>query len=539
MKKQMTWLLFSLLVCAVAVHAQPAPPAQWHHLDPVADKTIGISTERAYELLRTQPAQPRKPVIVAVIDGGIDVNHEDLKSVLWTNPGEIAGNGNDDDRNGYADDIHGWNFHGGRDGRNIEHEQKEETRLYARLKPLYEGKSRASLPPTQQQEYDLWTVVKPYFEERRAKAEKDYQEDTKFLEEDRANLQTLKKAFGVSRLDSALLHHPPTTDTTLLNLARQYYRPMARRQDADADSLVRYFETFNTQLKARLEYAYNVQADERAIVGDNPADLTERFYGNANLVTPLSGRGTFHGTHVSGIIAADRTNALGVKGVADQVRILSVRCIPDGDERDKDVANAIRYAVDNGAKIINMSFGKYFSPEKAVVDEAIRYADRKGVLIVHAAGNDHLDLDSARQYPSATYLNGQTIPNMITVGASYRSNDSTLAASFSNYGKNSVDVFAPGVDIWSCDAGNKYRPSQGTSMATPVVAGIAAVLKTYFPHLSPADLKRIILQSAIPNHTTVVKPGTKQKVDFATLSRTGGIVNLHEAVKLAMSAKKK
>jgi subtilisin family serine protease len=515
--------------------AQTTPPPQWHHLDPTTDNAIGISTDRAYELLKTAPAQPRKPVIVAVIDGGIDQNHEDLKSVLWTNAKEIAGNGKDDDRNGYVDDVHGWNFHGGRDGRNMEHEQKEETRLYARLKPLYEGKTKASLTPAQQQEYDLWTVVKPYFEQKRADVEKEYREDTKLLEEDKANLQILKKAFGVSRLDSALLHHPPTTDTTLLNLARLYYRPMAVMQNADADSLVRYFETFNTRIKERLDYAYNLQADERVIVGDNPADLTERFYGNANLITPLNGRGTFHGTHVSGIIAADRTNALGVKGVADRVQILSVRCIPDGDERDKDVANAIRYAVDNGANIINMSFGKYFSPEKAVVDEAMRYADRKGVLIVHAAGNDHLDLDSARQYPSTTYLDGQTIPNLITVGASNRSNDSTLAASFSNYGATTVDVFAPGVGIWSCDAGNKYRPSQGTSMATPVVAGIAAVLKTYFPNLSPADLKRIILQSAVVYHTQVVKPGTKQKVDFATLSTTGGIANLYEAVKRAMA----
>ncbi len=538
MKTQLQLSLLSFLT--VTVYAQPTPPPQWHHLDPATDKAIGISTERAYELLKTAPAsrlptQPRKPVIVAVIDGGIDQNHEDLKSVLWTNPNEIAGNGKDDDRNGYADDVHGWNFHGGRDGRNMEREQKEETRLYARLKPLYEGKSRASLTPAQQQEYDLWTVVKPYFEQKRAKAEKDYQEDSTYLAEDRDNLQTLKKAFGVSRLDSALLHRPPTTDTTLLKLARQYYRPMAMRHENDADSLLRYFETFNTQIKARLDYAYNPQANERVIVGDNLADLTERYYGNANLITPLNGRGTFHGTHVSGIIAADRTNALGVKGVADRVQILSVRCIPDGDERDKDVANAIRYSVDNGAKIINMSFGKYFSPEKAIVDEAIRYADRKGVLIVHAAGNDHLDLDSARQYPSPTYLNGQTIPNMITVGASNRNNDSTLAATFSNYGQQSVDVFAPGVAIWSCDAGNKYRPSQGTSMATPVVAGIAAVLKTYFPNLSPADMKRIILQSAVVYHTLVVKPGTKQKVDFATLSKTGGIANLYEVVKLAMA----
>ncbi|GAB3712371.1 hypothetical protein GCM10027592_50770 [Spirosoma flavus] len=217
---------------------------------------------------------------------------------------------------------------------------------------------------------------------------------------------------------------------------------------------------------------------------------------------------------------------------------MSIVAIPDGDEYDKDVANAIRYAVDNGASVVSMSFGKYFSPEKRLVDEAMRYANQKGVLLVHAAGNDHVDLDSAAQYPSNTYLNGQIIPNLITVGASSRDNDSTLVASFSNFGQRNVDVFAPGVMIMSTTPKGNYGPGSGTSMATPVVAGMAALLKTYFPNLSPADLKRIILQSAATYHTQVLKPGTKRKVDFATLSKTGAIVNLYEAVKLAMTVKK-
>ncbi|WP_460503893.1 S8 family serine peptidase, partial [Hymenobacter agri] len=234
-----------------------------------------------------------------------------------------------------------------------------------------------------------------------------------------------------------------------------------------------------------------------------------------------------------GIIAADRANGLGGRGVAEQVRILSVRAVTLGDERDKDVANAIRYAVDNGASIISMSFGKYFSPDKAVVDAAMRYANAKGVLLVHGAGNDHLNYDSMPAFPSTRFLNGQTIPNLITVGASARTNDEHLVADFSNYGSNTVDVFAPGVDIVSTYPNNQYHAGSGTSMAAPVVAGIAAVLKVNFPYLTPADLKRIILASAAPVHTQVRRPGTKQLVDFATLSRTGGIVNLYEAVRLA------
>lgn len=509
-------------------------PTQWHHLDPAADKTIGISTERAYELLKKLPT-PSRPVIVAVIDGGVDINHEDLKSVLWTNPNEVAGNGKDDDHNGYVDDVHGWNFVGTKDGHTLAFIQKEETRLYARLKPLYEGKNRASLSPKQQAEFDLYQVVKPYYISKRVEAETTFRKDTELLNEDKDHIDKLKKAFGVSRVDTAMLRKPPFTDTTLLQNARSYYRMLKRNGGANLDTIVTYFSSFNKQLKARLDYAYNPDYNPGTVRGDNPDNLTERYYGNADAIGDYTERGTRHGTHVAGIIAADRTNSADVKGIADHVQIMSVVAVPDGDEYDKDVANAIRYAVDNGASVINMSFGKYFSPEKAVVDEAIRYADRKGVLLIHAAGNDNLDLDSAQQYPSPSYLNGQVIPNLITIGASSLNNDSSLVAPFSNYGQRMVDVFAPGVLIQSTIPKGKYGPSSGTSMATPVVAGIAAVLKTYFPKLTPANLKRIIVQSAIPYHTRVLKPGTKQKVDFATLSKTGAIVNLYEAVRLAMA----
>ena len=523
-----------LLFISGSLLAQTTPPAQWHHLDPATDKAIGISTDRGYELLKTMPAQSRKPVIVAVIDGGVDSNHEDLKSVIWTNAKEIAGNGKDDDGNGYVDDVHGWNFLGLTDGHTLGALQKEETRLYARLKPLYEGKNRASLSPAQQIEYDLYQQVKPYYAQKRAEAESNYKSDSLLLAEDKAHVAALQKAFGVGRLDSALLHKPPTTDTTLLRYAREYYRGLKQQNKANLDGMIPFYEAFNARLKNRLRYAYNPDYTPKPGKGDNPADLTSRFYGNADAIGDYTERGTWHGTHVGGIIAADRTNTVGVKGVADQVKLMSLVAIPDGDERDKDVANAIRYAADNGASIVCMSFGKYFSPEKAIVDEAMRYADQKGVLLVHAAGNDHLDLDSARQYPLATYLDGRIIPNLITVGASNQLNDSTLTATFSNYGQHSVDVFAPGVGIQSTTPKGEYGPGSGTSMATPVVAGIAAILKTYFPNLGPAELKRIILQSAVPYHTPVLKPGTKQKVDFATLSKTGGIVNLYEAVKLAM-----
>jgi subtilisin family serine protease len=522
----------STLLLAATCHAQ-SPFAQWHHLDPSTDKAMGISTDQAYALLRARPGRPAaRPIIVAVIDGGIDTAQVDLRRVLWHNPQEIAGNGLDDDHNGYADDVYGWNFTGGADGRNVFRNQKEETRLYARLRPLYEHQTLTTVPASKKAEFRLYEQVKKAYTTKRAAAEADYQDDTRELAKDLANVATLRRAYGVAVLDSGRLRQPPApADTTLPRLAARYYRAV-RGKFPNLDSLTNQYGRYNTKLKQVLDCEYNLAYDPQPLVGDHPANLAERHYGNPDVKADPRDHGTEHGTHCAGIIAADRTNDLGVRGIAEQVRILSVRAIPMGDERDKDVANAIRYAVDNGASIISMSFGKYFSPQKAVVDEAMRYADAKGVLLVHAAGNDHLNVDSTTQYPNPRFLNGQLIPNLITVGASARTNDEHLVASFSNYGRL-VDVFAPGVEVLSTYPNNQYRPGSGTSMAAPVVAGVAAVLKVSFPQLTPADLKRIILASAAPVHTQVRRPGSQELVDFATLSRTGGIVNLCEAVRLA------
>jgi subtilisin family serine protease len=240
-----------------------------------------------------------------------------------------------------------------------------------------------------------------------------------------------------------------------------------------------------------------------------------------------------HGTHVAGIIGAVRNNDVGVDGIAPSVKVMMVRAVPDGDERDKDIANAIRYAVDNGAQVINMSFGKAFSPQKAAVDSAVRYADAHGVLMVHAAGNDAENSDVKASFPSPNYLGGGRAQNWIEVGASSWKSGESLVAPFSNYGHTLVDVFAPGVDILSTVPGG-YERDSGTSMAAPVVTGLAALLLDYFPTLTGADVKRIILASAV-RHTdqSVQKPGGGS-VRFGELSATGGIVNAYAAIKMAM-----
>lgn len=265
-------------------------------------------------------------------------------------------------------------------------------------------------------------------------------------------------------------------------------------------------------------------------VKDDYFNIKDRFYGNANLM----GDPYFHGTHVAGIIGAVRGNGKGMDGISDAVQLMGVRVVPNGDEYDKDVALGIRYAVDNGAQIINMSFGKRVSPERKMVEDAIRYAEKKGVLLINAAGNDGTDIDSLPHYPSPFHMKGAgRASNMITVGAS-GSTEAGLVANFSNYGDQTVDVFAPGVAIYATLPENKYSPLSGTSMATPVVAGIAALIKSYYPDLTAKQIKAIIEQTVTKIDFPVTKPKSGgKKVAMTDLCRTGGIVNAYSALVMA------
>ncbi|HET9504608.1 MAG TPA: S8 family peptidase [Hymenobacter sp.] len=518
---------FFITALGAQAQAQLTPAQRWQHLDQQADGVPGISADRAYRELLA--GRTPTPVLVAVIDSGIDSVHTDLKSILWRNAREIAGNGKDDDKNGYADDVRGWSFLGGKDGRNVNTETLEQTRIYAQGRTRYEGKKREDFSKKEQGSFDLYETAKAGHLKARAEAEATGQRLQKLLADLSQTAETLRQGGGGAALDSAALRTAAQAQPAVPG-ATQLYALVHRQNVAGAEPLLARLRTAVESSKHKLETQLNPDFNARAVVGDNPNNLKQRDYGNADSQGPDAG----HGTHCAGIIGAVRTNGVGMEGVADAVRIMSVRAVPDGDERDKDVANAIRYAVDNGAQIISMSFGKDYSPQKAAVDEAMRYADKKGVLLVHAAGNDSRDLDATpNNFPSNVYLDGQPIPNLITVGASSRFNTADLAAGFSNYGPQHVDVFAPGVAIYSTVPGGGYDLKSGTSMACPVVAGMAAVLKAYYPTLTAAQLKACILQSAVVNHTQVRKPGTKTLVDFATLSRTGGIANLFGAVQQA------
>jgi subtilisin family serine protease len=495
------------------------PPADWHLLDLASDGLAGISARRAdREVLAGR--QPQRTVIVAVIDGGVDTSHADIRANLWVNAAETPGNRADDDRNGYVDDTRGWNFIGGADGRNIDNETLEVTRLFRRCT------NAPGAPPLAPADRDRCPAI-----------QRDYERELGEMRQTAAILETLNERLQIA---IPLLRSAIGTDS--LTLARVEALQPARADVREARSLYLQIAGFGLSpedvpeqaktVTGLLEYGLNPAFDARSIVGDNPLDLTHRVYGNADATGPDA----LHGTHVAGIIGAVRGNGIGVDGIAPAVKIMSVRTVPNGDERDKDVANAIRYAVDNGALVLNLSFGKSYSPEKQAVDDAVRYAESRGALIVHASGNDGENSDQNPSFPTPAYVGGGRATNWIEVGASSWRGGDSLAAPFSNYGRTLVDVFAPGVDILSTDGKGGVARESGTSMAAPVVSGLAALIMAYHPNLTAAQVKRIILESAVPfRNQMVVQPGGDGTVPFGTLSGTGAIVNAYNALRMAQS----
>ena len=486
-------------------------------------KEYGMSTEKAYKKVLSKKS-PTKKVIVAVIDSGVDIEHEDLKDIIWVNEDEIPGNGIDDDKNGYVDDIHGWNFLGNSKGENLNDVQLEMTRIYQALDAKYKDKSYADLTEEEKKEYNLYKKVREEVEEELKGAEAQYNQISKLIDVLAPADARMKKLLGEDYTvkDLKKVKDPEYVDDakTMMNVMQKGYS-------------VGDLENYAEYLKAKMDFHYNKDINPRELIGDNPNDFTDVNYGNND----VEGPDAMHGTHCSGIIGAVRHNGIGMDGVADNIVIMPIRAVPNGDEQDKDIALALRYAVDNGAQVVNMSFGKAYSPNQKEVIDAIKYAEDHGVLLVHAAGNDNKDIDEqdkntnfpTPQYPSMS----ERFSNWIEVGASTRYKKK-LAASFSNYGNEMVDIFAPGLEIYSTVPQSDYEISQGTSMAAPMVTGLAALLKAYYPELTMIQIKEIILESGkdVSDMKTPL-PGSNTVVTMGELSRTGKIANVYNAVLMA------
>ncbi len=532
-------LFFMLLSSAVFSQSTPVSTVDsldqsflnWFDKSPAKDKIEGAAVDRTYEkLIGNQPA--RQKVIVAVIDGGVDTSHEELKGRIWVNEDEIPGNGVDDDKNGYVDDIHGWNFLGNSEGENVQYANLEEVRIMRRLEPRFRDVDTIlHVAKEDREDYKLYKECIASYEKKKEKFQK-IRTNVENLEMNLTYANQVIKDFLDKDTFSIEDVKDISTDRDDVNMVKKFFISLNENGFTQEG-----LDEVKKMIATRLDKQLNPDFNSRSIVGDDPDDITDTNYGNGDVTGPDA----FHGTFVSGIIAASRDNGMGINGIAGSVEIMSVRAVPDGDERDKDVALAIRYAVDNGANIINMSFGKDFSPHKDFVDEAVRYAQDHNVLLVHAAGNDANDLGSARSYPVERLNDGTVVNNWITVGASSKSQGKELPGSFSNYGDKEVDLFAPGVNIISLYPGDKYTMGDGTSFASPVVAGVAALILSYHPGLSAPELRTIILKSTdkqrkqkvlLPMSDFTDAPAD-DLVRFGELSVTGGVVNAYKAFKKA------
>ena len=524
--KLLSFLAIAIMPTIALAQDKDKSPDNWYNLDFQKDGIMGISTEKAYELLNGKKG---KSVVVAVLDGGVDIYHEDLKDVLWKNPKEIPGNGKDDDGNGYIDDVYGWNFLGNAKGENVNQDNLEVTRLIR----LYEPKYMSVLPstPLSEKERREFVAYQKMITEYTSKMDEASFGKTTYVRISE-ELAAIVKAIGKEPKDITI------EDINNYNTESSQTKRVIGiiKKEMDKQTFKELYDDLNegaTHFKDQVDYNLNKEFDPRHIIGDNYEDASEKNYGNAD----VKGPDATHGTHVAGIIAAKRNNNIGVNGIANNVQIMSVRVVPNGDERDKDVANAIRYAVDNGASIINMSFGKGWVYNKKTVDDAIKYAESKDVLLVHAAGNDSEDNDKVNNYPmkyftdSVDAIIGEA-KNWITVGATAWKQDADLLAEFSNYGYRSVDVFAPGVKINSTYPENTYKIQDGTSMAAPVVSGLAALIRSYYPELSAEQVKEVIMNSVtkVDQKVKVKTASGNKKVYLDEISVAGGIVNAYNAI---------
>lgn len=520
-----TFLNLSIFAQVATVDSLESAYLNWYNKSPELDKVCGAEVDRAYQTI-LKDRKPQKVIIVAVIDGGVDVGHEDLKGQVWINKDEIPDNGIDDDNNGYVDDINGWNFLGNNKGENLTIENLQITRICRDFKAKFEFKTAKDIAKEDKEDFEMYTAAKAEYEGYVIKYGGIIDKYTQLI----VNVEIANKGLQVFLKKDTILMDDIQGIESEDSLINGYKKLLS------VGTNVSELEGVINRYKVYMESYLNLDLNARTnIIGDNPTEMEDSYYGNGDVIGPSAG----HGSMVSGIIGAARNNGIGINGIAAGVKIMVLRSIPNGDEYDKDVALSIRYAVDNGANIINMSFGKGYSPMESEVYAAIKYAESKGVLMIAASGNAGKDIDIKTHYPTPYSEKGNHISTWLTVGANSKYFDKKMTAVFSNYGAEKVHIFAPGVKVISISPNDNYDMMNGTSFSCPVVSGVAALVLSYYPELSASELREILMESStVYQKKKVNLPGSfgddkASSVKFGKLSETGGVVNAYHALQMA------
>jgi len=502
-------LTFVLILSLENVIGQEKPK-DWYNEDLMSNTTRGISIDYLYNVIDSTELEK---VVVAVIDNGVDIFHEDLKHSIWQNNDEIPNNQIDDDLNGYIDDIHGWNYLGNPSGENVDHANLEITRLYRFYSKKYDSVNVDTISAKSIDEFSRFKEIEHAYEQNIQTIEQQFKEYSQLAALYSGATAYMEKKFGTSQFTVNELLSFETESSE----EKQVIEFLLM---AEKEGLPNYLKDGKSFFNSSLNYHYNIDFNPREIVNEGFLDSTGMMYGNPEVWASKPD----HGTHVAGIIAANRNNHIGISGIATNARIMPLRAVPDGDERDEDIARAIMYAADNGAEIINMSFGKKYSPNSKMVEEAIDYALSKDILMIHAAGNEALNIDEEFHYPRGVKKNNKSKQGFITVGAHTLRDSTYILADFSNYGGKSVDIIAPGEDIYSTIAGNEYKRLSGTSMAAPVVSGLAAIYRGKFPDKSAQQIKKLIQKSLVKQKNTMTKIGN-ESIKLKKIIRHPGFID--------------
>ena len=522
----------------------------WYNCSFDKDNVYGAEVNKAYDFLKGKKMKKRP--VVALIGSGIDVEHEDLKQAIWFNPKEKA-DGKDNDKNGLVDDINGWNFLGGKDGQVMESTMREGDREFLRLKDKYadymfDGKDYYKIinekmtkvpAPENVDEFNYYRfnvmpespIAGSYGGWVLVQAVKEYAAKfDKMMRERFPNKELTQEDFNIC-------YDPKAPRDSLAEVAFMVCAYGFSIYQTDKwDAVYAGIKSGAQIQQSQAEYEAKVKqfgSDGRAtIIGDNYLDINDNKYGNNVLLTTDASIGTME----AGIIAGKRDNGLGGNGIMDQAEIMTLRVSANGEPYLKDIALAIRYAVDHGADVILLPVQNSLYPEdqKKWISEALEYAESKGVLAITPAWEASQDLSKDIYFPNRWMTGKKELTNLMVVSSSDKEGNPSMT---SNYGAKEVDLYAPGIDIYSTYTGDTYQTGTGIGLAAATTVGVAALLKAYYPQLTGTQIRNILLESVTSRKDVEVEKGIRVNGQasqdlflFGDLCLSGGILNAYQAV---------